>query len=147
MVMKESILLVEDEQALQLVLGDHLRKDGYLIDCAADGEAGFRKATSQRFDSMILDIMLPRRSGLDVRRDIRRAGLGTPVLMLTARREEEDMEEDMIAGFWQRTQAENQDYGTRPPVFCSSTSGGRRLMILGGFYERSIRGCTSTEPI
>jgi hypothetical protein len=46
-IMRESILLVEDEQALQMVVGDRLRKDGYLVDSASDGETGFRKATSQ----------------------------------------------------------------------------------------------------
>jgi DNA-binding response OmpR family regulator len=73
--MNENILLVEDEQALRMIVGDRLRKQGYLVDCASDGETGFRKATSQPFDLMILDVMLQRRSGLDLCRDIRRAGL------------------------------------------------------------------------
>jgi CheY-like chemotaxis protein len=93
--MRESILLVEDEPALQMVVGDRLRKDGYLVDCASDGETGFRKATSQPFDLVILDIMMPRRNGLDLCRGMRRVGLETPVLMLTARREAESV----VAGF------------------------------------------------
>jgi two-component system, OmpR family, manganese sensing response regulator len=81
---KQNILLVEDEEALRTALGDRLRKEGYMVDCAPDGEIGFRKATSLPFDLMILDIMLPGRSGLDLCRDIRDSGLGTPILMLTA---------------------------------------------------------------
>ena len=81
----DSILLVEDEYALRMTLGDRLRKEGYLVDCAADGEEGLAKATGLPFDLIILDIMLPKRDGLDVCRDIRGSGLITPVLMLTAR--------------------------------------------------------------
>jgi len=81
----DSILLVEDEYALRMTLGDRLRKEGYVVDCAADGEEGFAKATHLPFDLIILDIMLPRRDGLDVCRDIRGSGVITPVLMLTAR--------------------------------------------------------------
>ena len=81
----DSILLVEDEYALRMTLGDRLRKEGYVVDCAADGEDGFAKATQLPFDLIILDVMLPRRDGLDVCRDIRGSGLITPVLMLTAR--------------------------------------------------------------
>jgi two-component system alkaline phosphatase synthesis response regulator PhoP len=81
----DSILLVEDEYALRMTLGDRLRKEGYLVDCAADGEEGFTKATQLPFDLIVLDIMLPRRDGLDVCNDIRQSGLITPILMLTAR--------------------------------------------------------------
>ena len=81
----DSILLVEDEYALRMTLGDRLRKEGYVVDCAADGEEGFTKATHLPFDLIILDVMLPRRDGLNVCRDIRGSGLITPVLMLTAR--------------------------------------------------------------
>jgi two-component system alkaline phosphatase synthesis response regulator PhoP len=82
--MPNSILLIEDEEALRMTLGDRLRSDGYGVDYAADGDDGFEKATSLPFDLILLDIMLPRRSGLDVCRDIRKAGLITPILMLTA---------------------------------------------------------------
>ena len=81
----DSILLVEDEYALRMTLGDRLRKEGYVVDCAADGEEGFAKATQLPFDLIILDVMLPKRDGLDLCRDIRGSGLITPVLMLTAR--------------------------------------------------------------
>jgi two-component system alkaline phosphatase synthesis response regulator PhoP len=83
--MNESILLVEDEEALRMTLSDRLRSEGYIVDFAADGEEGLGKATGLPFDLIILDVMLPHRSGFDVCRDIRSAGLATPILLLTAR--------------------------------------------------------------
>jgi two-component system, OmpR family, alkaline phosphatase synthesis response regulator PhoP len=83
--MNESILLVEDEEALRVTLTDRLASEGYLVDFAADGVSGFEKATQLPFDLIILDIMLPRMNGFDVCRDIRRAGFATPILLLTAR--------------------------------------------------------------
>jgi len=83
--MNESILIVEDEEELCMTLGDRLRSEGYVVDFAADGQAGFEKATQLPFDLIILDIMLPLRSGLEICTDIRRAGLATPILLLTAR--------------------------------------------------------------
>ena len=83
--MNENILLVEDEEALRMTLGDRLRSEGYVVELAADGEQGYEKATHLPFDLIILDIMLPRCNGLDVCRGIRLAGLATPILLLTAR--------------------------------------------------------------
>jgi two-component system, OmpR family, alkaline phosphatase synthesis response regulator PhoP len=83
--MKESILIVEDEEGLRMTLSDRFRSEGYVVELAADGEEGVKKATSLTFDLVILDIMLPHRSGFDVCRDIRAAGLATPILVLTAR--------------------------------------------------------------
>lgn len=83
--MNENILLVEDEEALRMTLGDRLRSEGYAVEYACDGDEGLRKATSSPFDLVVLDVMLPRRNGVDVCRDIRQAGLITPILMLTAR--------------------------------------------------------------
>lgn len=83
--MNESILLIEDEEALRMTLGDRLRSEGYVVDFAGDGELGFEKATRLPFDLVILDIMLPRCNGLDVCRGIRAAGSSAPILLLTAR--------------------------------------------------------------
>ena len=83
--MNESILLIEDEQALRSTLSVRLRGEGYVVDTASDGAEGFEKATTQPYDLIILDIMLPYRNGLDVCRDVRQAGLVTPILFLTAR--------------------------------------------------------------
>jgi two-component system alkaline phosphatase synthesis response regulator PhoP len=83
--MNQSILLVEDEEALCMTLTDRLQSEGYRVQCAADGEEGLRRATHEAFDLIILDVMLPRRNGIDVCRDIRQAGQITPIMMLTAR--------------------------------------------------------------
>lgn len=83
--MKENILIVEDEQELCMTLGDRMRSEGYVVDFAFDGKDGLEKATQLPFDLIILDIMLPFRSGLDICTDIRRAGMSTPILLLTAR--------------------------------------------------------------
>ena len=88
--MKENILVIEDEEALCMALSDRMRKEGYAVDFVTDGERGYEKATSLPFDLIVLDIMLPGRNGLDLCRDIRTAGLGTPILLLTARSETVD---------------------------------------------------------
>jgi two-component system alkaline phosphatase synthesis response regulator PhoP len=88
--MNERILLVEDEEALSVPLSDRLRREGYQVQVAADGETGFLQALEDPFDLILLDVMLPRKSGLDVCRDLRQRGIATPILMLTARTETND---------------------------------------------------------
>jgi two-component system, OmpR family, alkaline phosphatase synthesis response regulator PhoP len=88
--MNESILLIEDEEALRMTLSDRLTSEGYRVDCAGDGQEGYIKATSEAFDVIILDVMLPRRSGFDICREVRQAGVATPILILTARGETVD---------------------------------------------------------
>lgn len=88
--MMERILIVEDEEALRMTLKDRLENEGYVVECASDGVEGLEKAVQNSFDVIVLDVMLPRKRGFDVCRDMRKAGLGTPVLMLTARTETVD---------------------------------------------------------
>ena len=83
--MDRRILLVEDEPGLVMTLGDRLRSEGYQVDSAADGQSGLEQASTNAFDLIILDVMLPRKNGLDVCRDLRQRGIATPILMLTAR--------------------------------------------------------------
>jgi DNA-binding response OmpR family regulator len=104
--MNESILIVEDEEELCLTLGDRLRSEGYFVEFAADGQAGLEKATRLPFHLIILDIMLPLRSGLDVCAEIRKCGLSTPILLLTAR----SQTIDKIAGL----KIGADDYVTKP---------------------------------
>jgi two-component system alkaline phosphatase synthesis response regulator PhoP len=82
--MNEHILIVEDEQELCMTLGDRLRSEGYAVECAFDGKSGFEKLNQLPFDLVILDLMLPMKSGLDLCVDIRRSGFTTPILILTA---------------------------------------------------------------
>ncbi|MEN6606083.1 MAG: response regulator transcription factor [Bryobacteraceae bacterium] len=83
--MNERILLVEDEAGLRMTLSDRLRSEGYRVETAADGESGLDRAVNGLFDMILLDIMLPKKSGLDVCRDLRQVGFAMPILMLTAR--------------------------------------------------------------
>jgi two-component system, OmpR family, alkaline phosphatase synthesis response regulator PhoP len=79
------ILLIEDEPGLVLTLTDRLAREGYTIESATDGEAGLERASHEPFDLLLLDLMLPRMGGFDVCRELRRRGIETPVIMLTAR--------------------------------------------------------------
>lgn len=84
---KMKILLIEDEEGLVMTLTDRLTSEGFEVESASDGDEGFAKASSEDFDLIVLDVMLPGRSGLDVCRDLRAASVDTPILMLTARGE------------------------------------------------------------
>ncbi len=81
------ILLVEDEKGLILTLTDRLTSEGFDVTSAADGKQGFDLAASESFDLIILDVMLPKKNGYDVCRDLRQKGISTPILMLTAKGE------------------------------------------------------------
>jgi len=82
------ILVVEDEAAIARALADDFRSEGYDVEVAADGRTACEKGRSNAFDLVVLDIMLPGKDGFDVCRDLRRAGVRTPILMLTARTQE-----------------------------------------------------------
>lgn len=79
------ILIVEDDLAIAVALEDDLRIEGYDVEVARDGEAALRAARERQFDLIVLDVMLPKKDGFDVCRELRRAGVGTMILMLTAR--------------------------------------------------------------
>jgi two-component system, OmpR family, alkaline phosphatase synthesis response regulator PhoP len=83
--MSSRILLVEDEPGLQMTVADLLSAEGYEVDTAADGPSGLSKAIAGGYDLIILDIMLPGKSGFDVCRDLRQRGSDVAILMLTAR--------------------------------------------------------------
>ncbi len=83
--MEQKILLVEDEAGLRLTLHDRLRSEGYEVEIASDGEEGLRKGLEATFSLIVLDLMLPKKSGFDVCKELRQGGVSTPILMLTAR--------------------------------------------------------------
>lgn len=78
---------MEDEPSLVVTLSDRLESEGYRVETAEDGDAGYALALEGRFDLVILDVMLPGKSGFDVCRDLRQQKVETPILMLTARGE------------------------------------------------------------
>jgi DNA-binding response OmpR family regulator len=104
--MRGNVLFIEDEEALQMTVGDRLRNEGYAVESATNGDEGFEKATHLPFDLIILDVMLPKRSGFVVCKDIREAGLITPILMLTARGQTSDKVNGLKIGA--------DDYVTKP---------------------------------
>jgi DNA-binding response OmpR family regulator len=86
-----AILLVEDHPALAETVGDYLEAKGYTVDFARDGALALQLATSEHFDAIVLDLMLPRVNGLEVCRRLRQeARLTTPILILTAREQLDD---------------------------------------------------------
>jgi DNA-binding response OmpR family regulator len=82
------ILIVEDEPSIALALEDDLRREGYATTVSADGDTAVRTAISQPFDLILLDVMLPGKDGFEVCREVRRAGVKTPIIMLTAKTQE-----------------------------------------------------------
>jgi two-component system alkaline phosphatase synthesis response regulator PhoP len=79
------VLIIEDEPGLVITLTDRLKRDGYQVHAATDGPTGFARAAGERWDVIVLDVMLPGASGFDVCRDLRQRGVTTPIIMLTAR--------------------------------------------------------------
>jgi DNA-binding response OmpR family regulator len=100
------LLLVEDSPRLQRTLQAALRKSGYAVDAAGDGEEALWLATTHEYVAIVLDIMLPRRDGLSVLAELRRRGKSTHVLLLTAR--------DTVADRVQGLRAGADDYLVKP---------------------------------
>ncbi len=100
------ILIVEDEPNMRLGLKDNLEFEGYEVDLAVDGEAGLQKILDINFDLILLDVMMPRLSGFDVCKTIRKKGITTPVILLTAK----DQEIDKVLGL----ELGADDYVTKP---------------------------------
>ena len=135
--MKASILLIEDEPSVQSTLGLRLRSEGYVVDTASDGTDGLEKATTSPFDLIILDVTLPDRNGFDICRDIRQAGLATPILFLTARNQTIDKVLGLKLGA--------DDYVTKP--FESEELMARIEVLLRRVPVRSGYGVHQFGPI
>jgi len=118
------ILVVEDDRKVASFLERGLREEGYAVDVAHDGEEGRLKAHVHDYDLVLLDVMLPGLSGLEIVREIRTREKTTPVLMLTAR----DAEEDVVTGL----DAGADDYLTKPFGFDELLARVRALLRRGG---------------
>jgi two-component system alkaline phosphatase synthesis response regulator PhoP len=79
------ILLIEDEPGLVMTVTDLLTAEGHRVESVSDGDAGLAKATREKFAVIILDVMLPKKTGFEVCRQLRQAGIDTAILMLTAK--------------------------------------------------------------
>ena len=85
-----NLLIVEDDQAMAVALSDGFQYEGYQVTVARDGASGLTLASEKDFDIVILDVMLPKMSGFDVCKELRKAGNRIPIIMLTARGQEID---------------------------------------------------------
>lgn len=92
------VLVVEDEQKINRTICQALREESYAVDAAFDGEEGEQLADLNDYDLIILDIMLPKKDGLDVCTEIRQRGIPTPILMLTAKDSYEDRVQGLDSG-------------------------------------------------
>lgn len=103
------ILIVEDDEAIAVALRDGFEFEGYEVGLAVDGEAGRQSASRENWDLILLDVMLPKLSGIDVCKQLRREGSKTPIIMLTARSQEIDKVVGLKIGA--------DDYVTKPFSF------------------------------
>ena len=103
------ILVVEDDAKAARFLRQGLEEEGYVVDLALDGEEGAQYAHLNSYDLIVLDVMLPRKNGLELARELRRAGIHTPIMMLTGR----DATRDIVAGL----DAGADEYLTKPFSF------------------------------
>ena len=104
--MKVKILLVEDDASLGYIISDQLKMDGYNVTLCMDGTDGLKKFNSESFHMCIFDVMMPKKDGFTLAKDIRKTDKKTPILFLTAKASDEDK----IAGF----KAGGDDYLTKP---------------------------------
>jgi len=100
------ILLIEDEHKLVTILKKNLEVERYSVDVAYDGEEGLRKGLKKKYDLIILDLMLPKKDGVDVCRELRHRKIQSPIIMLTAR--------DAIGDRIQGLDSGADDYLTKP---------------------------------
>jgi heavy metal response regulator len=117
------VLVVEDELRVRSFLERGLQEAGFAVDVAADGEDGMRLALVHPYDAIVLDLMLPKRDGLSVLRELRGAGRATPVLVLTARDEVDDRVRGLDAGA--------DDYLPKPFAFAELLARVRALLRRG----------------
>jgi DNA-binding response OmpR family regulator len=82
------ILVVEDEPGIALGLEEDLTLEGYDVETVGDGDAAVRRVGAEPFDLILLDVMLPKKDGFQVCRELRRGGTSTPIILLTARAQE-----------------------------------------------------------
>src|ERR671912_117018 len=136
------ILFVEDEEKVAQMVTQVLREEGYAVETVGDGRSGFARALDGSFDLLIIDWMLPERSGIQIVRGLRAAEIGVPVLMLTAREQVEDRVEGLDAGA--------DDYLTKPFARQELLARVRALMRRPhtGSSETTIRvGDLTLDPV
>jgi DNA-binding response OmpR family regulator len=122
------ILVVEDDESITLGLEMNLEAEGYDVTIAVDGEDGLARALADRFDLVILDVMLPKRNGFEVVRTLRSRGQTVPVIMLSARGEETDKVMGLELGA--------EDYITKPFGLAELLARVRAVLRRDGIVRR-----------
>lgn len=104
--MKIKILLVEDDTSLGFVISDQLKSDGYSVTLCTDGAEGFKRFNEEKFHLCIFDVMMPKKDGFSLAKDVRKIDAEIPILFLSAK----SMTEDKVEGF----KSGGDDYLTKP---------------------------------
>ena len=131
------ILVVEDEKKVARFIQQGLEEEHHTVDVAHDGEAGLAMAEAQRYDVIILDVMLPGKSGIDVTRELRARKRATPILMLTAK----TATEDKVAGL----DSGADDYLTKPFAFAELLARVRSLLRRGTQEKSTVLALADLE--
>jgi heavy metal response regulator len=124
------ILIVEDEKRITSFIRKGLQYEGYTVDVSYEGENGLEKAKDENIDLIILDVMLPKKDGISVCRELREMGISTPVIMLTAK----DGVDDRVKGL----DAGADDYLVKPFAFKELLARIRSLLRRGDAVKQLI---------
>ncbi len=131
------LLLVEDEHHLANSIARRLEEEGYAVDIAADGEEGYRLGSSQKYDLIILDLLLPRKDGMQVLRELRRNKVTGMILVLTAKSAIEDRVDGLRAGA--------DDYLSKPFAFAELMARVESLLRRQGLGEHPVLRAADLE--
>ena len=127
--MVKKILLVEDDKKISELVKQSLLNEGYFVDQSFDGESGYYKIIEDQPDLVILDIMMPKMNGYKVCAKVREIGVTTPIIMLTAKSGEYDVEEGLDTGA--------NDYLRKPFSTVELLARIRKLLKTGG-HEKAL---------
>ena len=130
----ETIIVVEDDRNIARGLEKNLRFEGFAVQVAEDGERGLELVVDKKPDLVLLDVMLPKMNGFEVLREVRRLGLETPVLMLTAKAEELDKIRGLDLGA--------DDYITKPFSLSELMARIRAVLRRKRRFEKKIEHVT-----
>jgi Response regulators consisting of a CheY-like receiver domain and a winged-helix DNA-binding domain len=130
--MNERVLVVEDEAGIARILQLELEHEGYTVGVAEDGRTGYEKASSGEWDLVLLDVMLPEMSGIEVLRLIRQSGNPVPIILLTAR----DTVPDKVSGFEHGA----NDYITKPFAMEELLARVRNILRIFKQYPKEAEG-------
>jgi len=131
------ILVVEDEKKVAQFIKQGLEEEHYSVDVAHDGEKGLFMAQSEQYDLLVIDVMLPKKSGLDLIREVRAAQGTTPALMLAAKASTEDKVAGLDSGA--------DDYLTKPFAFAELLARVRSLLRRGAKEKSTLLAVADLE--